>query len=69
MATRKIKTQWLALFAEQESSGLSAAEFCRKHNISKTNFYLRRKRLRLSSDKLLTFVGEKWTPNLAQALK
>ena len=38
MATRKTKTQWLALFAEQESSDLSTAEFCRKHNLSETNF-------------------------------
>lgn len=57
MATRKTKTQWLVLFAEQESSGLSTAEFCRKHNLSETNFYLKRKRLRVTSDKLLTFVG------------
>lgn len=57
MATRKTKTQWLALFAEQENSGLSAAEFCRKHNLSEAYFYLKRKKLRVPSDKLSTFVA------------
>ena len=57
MATRKTKTQWLALFAEQENSGFSAAEFCRKHNLCEPYFYLKRKKLRSSSDKLSTFVA------------
>lgn len=57
MATRKTKTQWLALFAEQANSGLSAAEFCRNHNLSEAYFYLKRKKLKAPSDKLSTFVA------------
>ena len=57
MATRKTKTQWLALFAEQENSGLSAAEFCRNHNLSEAYFYLKRKKLQqCQQSELSTFV-------------
>ena len=57
MATRRSKTQWLALFAEQENSGLSAAEFCRKYNLSEAYFYLKRKKLGTPTDELSTFVA------------
>jgi hypothetical protein len=39
MAQRRSKQQWLDLLNQQQSSGLSAADFCRKNNISSKRFY------------------------------
>ena len=39
MAQRRSKQQWLDLLDQQQSSGLSAAEFCRQHNITPKRFY------------------------------
>jgi len=39
MKHRITKQQWLELIAEQQQCELSAAEFCRRKNISVKNFY------------------------------
>lgn len=56
MAIRKTKSEWLALFIEQENSGQSVAVFCRERNLSEPYFYLKRKKLKTSSGPLSTFV-------------
>lgn len=39
MTQRRSKQQWLDLLSQQQSSGLSPAEFCRQHNIPPKRFY------------------------------
>ena len=39
MTQRRSKQQWLELLGQQQSSCLSAAEFCRQNNISPKRFY------------------------------
>lgn len=39
---KRTKQQWLELIEQQQSSGLSMAEFCRQHDIVLKNFYARR---------------------------
>jgi hypothetical protein len=40
-----LKKKWLEIFSEQESSGLSIAAFCRKHDIGSSSFYNAKLRL------------------------
>lgn len=56
MAVRKTKSEWLALFDEQDKSGLSVATFCRERNLSEPYFYLKRKKLKGCESSLSTFV-------------
>ena len=39
---RRTKEQWKAIFVDQESSGVSAHEYCEKHNISAKTFSARK---------------------------
>jgi len=41
--------QWFDLFAEQQQSGLSIAQFCRDRNINPRHFYSRRSLLKRQS--------------------
>lgn len=43
---RRSKQDWLAVIKEQEASGLSVAEYARRHNISIGNLYARRSDLK-----------------------
>ncbi|MGB5708262.1 MAG: hypothetical protein WBM41_15690 [Arenicellales bacterium] len=43
--TRRTKADWRALIVQQQTSGLSAAEFCRRHEINAKYFSLRKKQL------------------------
>jgi hypothetical protein len=42
---RRTKAQWQALIQEQQSSGLIAAEFCRRQGVDAKYFGLRKKQL------------------------
>lgn len=42
---RRTEAQWRALFAEQASSGMTAAAFCRERGLCPKYFGLRRKQL------------------------
>jgi cell fate regulator YaaT (PSP1 superfamily) len=42
---RRSKEQWLSLFQQQTESGLSAAEFCKQHELCDKYFSLRKKQL------------------------
>jgi len=42
---RRRKEQWLTLFQQQIESGLSAAEFCKQHELCDKHFSLRKKQL------------------------
>ncbi len=42
---RRSKTEWLNLIDEHASSGLSAAEFCRRNKLNPKYFRLRRREL------------------------
>lgn len=46
---RKLPAEWENLVNKQQQSGLSAAEFCRKHQLSYTAFYKWRARLDASA--------------------
>lgn len=49
--TRRTQEQWLALFDEQQSSGLNNTAFCKTKNISPTYFSLRRSQLKPKATK------------------
>ena len=42
---RRSKEEWRRLFAEHESSGLTAAAFCREHSLCPKYFSLRKRQL------------------------
>ena len=42
---KRTTEQWLSLFAEHDQSGLSAAVFCKEHQLCPKYFSLRRKQL------------------------
>lgn len=42
--------EWYQLFAEQQESGLSAAQFCRERKLCPKHFCTRRRQLRASPD-------------------
>lgn len=72
MALRKTKSQWLALFEEQNQSGLSVAQFCKKKQLSEAYFYLKRKKLQSQDNQVNTFVAvrpESVTPEPAMTLQ
>lgn len=41
--------QWQTIFNEQKTSGLTVIDYCRKHQLSTSSFYLFRKKLGLST--------------------
>lgn len=47
---RRTKQQWAALVAKQRDSGLSAAEFCRKHKLNAKYFSLQKCKLKRFPD-------------------
>jgi len=49
--TGRTQEQWLALFDEQQSSGLNNTEFCKTKNISPKYFSLRRSQLKHNTKK------------------
>lgn len=49
---RRTRTQWLALFAQHDSSGLSATEFCKGNDLCPKYFSLRRKQLAAPIDEV-----------------
>ena len=50
---RRTKAQWRELISQQQSSSLSAAEFCRRESVNPKYFSVRKKQL---SDALPNFV-------------
>jgi len=42
---RRSEADWQALFAEHESSGLTAAEFCRRRSVCQKHFSVRKRQL------------------------
>lgn len=57
MAIRKTRSQWLALFQEQQESGFSVAKFCQQKQMSEAYFYLKRKKLGSNEGELSNFVS------------
>lgn len=51
---RRSHDEWRVLFAGQEASGLSAAEFCQQNDLCPKHFSLRRKQLGWEPDKIGT---------------
>ncbi|NLT71349.1 MAG: hypothetical protein GXX91_11740 [Verrucomicrobiaceae bacterium] len=49
MNQRKSPDQWCAILADYERSGLSQADFCRRHRLALSTFHYHRKRRRSSS--------------------
>lgn len=49
---RRSKEQWQELFAQQDTSGLSAAAFCEQHGLCPRYFSLRRKYLAKAANKV-----------------
>ena len=54
--TQRSQEDWRQLVAEQQSSGLTAAAFCRDRNINEKYFSLRKKKLKLPSKEVPAFV-------------
>jgi hypothetical protein len=52
---RRNKEQWLSLFQQYTDSGLTAVEFCKRHDVDQAYFSLRKKQL-LSPGAETTFV-------------
>ncbi|WP_444889309.1 IS66 family insertion sequence element accessory protein TnpA [Microbulbifer sp. DLAB2-AA] len=46
---KRTQSEWLTLFAEHRSSGLSAAAFCREKQLCPKYFSLRRRQLKASN--------------------
>ena len=42
---KRTRDQWQELFTQHNTSGVSAAEFCKQHNLCPKYFSLRRKQL------------------------
>ena len=66
--TRRSQEDWRQLVAEQQSSGLTAANFCRARNINEKYFSLRKKKLKLQPSKELV-VSYNIIPNSAKFLQ
>ena len=63
---RRTKDQWKAIFVDHESSGVTASEYCAKHNIHLKTFSARKsdieKKPVRSTGKLVKVVGPKPKP-------
>jgi len=53
---RRTKSQWQALIEQQSTSGLSAAEFCRRNEVNAKYFSLRKKQLSQSNASSSQFI-------------
>ena len=64
---RRSEQQWQALIEAQQTSGLTINQFCTEHNITLSNFYLRRKKY-LEQSVSHDSSAENWLPlqNLMQ---
>ncbi len=51
---KRTEEQWQELFAQHDTSGVSAAEFCKQHNLCPKYFSLRRKQLAMVADEVKT---------------
>ncbi len=49
---RRTKEQWQELFAQHDTSGVSAAEFCQRNDLCPKYFSLRRKQLAKAAGKV-----------------
>lgn len=47
--TRRTKNEWCELIEQQQASGLSAAEFCRRHSINDKYFSTLKQKLKKSA--------------------
>jgi putative transposase len=45
VATRRTKQEWQAIFADQEISGLTTAQYCKKHDLVLSTFYSWQKKM------------------------
>ena len=63
---KKTPEQWQATFKEQENSGLSIPEYCRKHHINATTFYNRRAKLAVNKQRQLTAAAAKSSSGFVQ---
>jgi len=60
---KRNRDQWLALFAQHDISGVSAAEFCKQNDLCPKYFSLRRKQLvKAASEEKSSFVRVKVKP-------
>lgn len=57
---RRTSAQWQQLVQEQQSSGLSVSEFCTKHSLTESTFYLQRKKYREVTES--AGLSESWLP-------
>jgi hypothetical protein len=53
---KRSKEDWLSLFQQQISSGLSAVAFCKQHNLCDKHFSLRKKQLTSTASNTKPFV-------------
>ncbi len=60
--TRRSQEDWRQLVAEQQSSGLTAADFCRDRNINDKYFSLRKKKLKPPSKEVPAFIKASVSP-------
>lgn len=51
---KRSQEEWRELFARQETSGLSAAEFCKKNDLCPKHFSVRRKQLEWKAGEIET---------------
>ncbi|WDE11854.1 IS66 family insertion sequence element accessory protein TnpA [Thalassomonas haliotis] len=58
MGKVKSQQQWQQILADQKTSGLTIVDYCRQHQLSTSNFYLRRKQLATAE---YTFIEAKIT--------
>lgn len=58
LKVRRNESQWRELFTEHESSGLSAAQFCRLRGIDPKYFSLRKQQLKAVSSKFIEMKPE-----------
>ena len=59
---KKTPEQWQAIFKDQENSGLSIPEYCRKHHINATTFYNPRAKLTLNKQRQVATAAAQETP-------
>ena len=57
MAKRRTPKQWHELVLQYQQSGLSVTQFCTKHQIGESNFYLKLNKFKSTSNSLSTFVA------------
>lgn len=60
---RRSKQEWFALFEAHEKSGISAAEFCREHQLCAKYFSLRKQQLGWALQQSRTFLPIVITPD------